>query len=480
MATLCGVCKVNDARGGSEILPGLPVCFNCDDQLQEFPFHVQLYTSLSIVFTIGLVLSFYAFVTQVGEPRRFASIAVLVLTVAVLVSVLLAVRTVKRKRKLYADSGLESFVQEPLAFRRTSRSETFQIPGTSIVWIEKELIRLNQAMYGENHPPPKLNFLQRIPSLLLEKEKLSEPDVGRIAQDLVQQTRQRVGRLDVPFRNARVIFDAKGLLDEPGHIEFGNSETIIRIRPHYVHDPFGLIAILCHELAHFILDQNGLRKDNRLENEKLTDLFVFKVGQGLVSLQGILDFVDTGDQRVETRLGYLSLAEMAYAQVRCSSQFNLTRDAILPKHFVGKAFDEVEKAIRFLTPKNDVHGHVCEIVLCPKGHVLRVSKKGPSANIRCPKCAWRKEIWFHKSEQRNSLIETGVRKFDAGEIDLALKIFRNAQSVERENSLAYCWAARCLKRQGKHQDAIREIRKLLTICPEDKMANDEMKVLIDL
>lgn len=84
---------------------------------------------------------------------------------------------------------------------------------------------------------------------------------------------------------------------EPGNIEFGWNETIIRIHPKYADDPFALTSILCHELAHFILDQNGFRKDNRQENEKLTDFFVFNCGQGLIYLQGIVDMTQIKTQR---------------------------------------------------------------------------------------------------------------------------------------------------------------------------------------
>jgi len=78
-------------------------------------------------------------------------------------------------------------------------------------------------------------------------------------------------------------------------------------------DPFALTSILCHELAHFILDQNGFRKDNRQENEKLTDFFVFNCGQGLIYLQGIVDMTNQNAKAIETKLGYLSLEEMAYS-----------------------------------------------------------------------------------------------------------------------------------------------------------------------
>ncbi len=357
-------------------------------------------------------------------------------------------------------------------------SNKLQISSKSILWIEKEILNLNQEISGEARPEHNSSFFQTLPKSLLEKDILTTKDVAEAATQLVKQTRERIGKLDVPFRKPRVEFTSQLPKDEPGHIEFGESETTIRIHPNYVDNPFALAAILCHELAHFILDHNGLRKSNRNENEKLTDLFVFKCGQGLIYLQGIFDVTSKDGQTVESRLGYLSLEEMAYAHVRCSTQYGLLSSKIAPDYFSGKTFEEVKKAIEFLTVKKNSSQPLAEMIVCPNNHILRFSTERKSQSIRCPKCKWEKIIWLHKKDQLDFLIQGGINEFDSGNFTKALENFREAQGINKTYSMAYCWASRCLKKLGNRQDAIRELQKILSICPEDVAAQNEMKSLI--
>lgn len=364
-------------------------------------------------------------------------------------------------------------------FNKTSQESTkLQISSQSLLWIEKEILKLNREIKGEDRPEHNPNFFQVLPKSFLAKETLTTDDVAQAATELVKQTRERIEKLDVPFRKPRVEFTKQLPEDEPGHIEFGSHETIIRIHPDYIDNHFALASILCHELAHFILDHNGLRKDDRIENEKLTDLFVFKCGQGLIYLQGIVDVKIKNGQSVESRLGYLSLEEMAYAHVRCSSQYGLLNSKISPDYYSGKTFEQVKKAIDFLTIKKDSETQLAEMILCPNNHLLRVSANKTSVSIRCPKCKWEQEVWMHKKDKLTSLMKRAENEFDSGNILQALKHFRDAQMADEKYSTAYCRASRCLKKLGKHQDAIKELQKLLTICPEDAEAQDEMKKLI--
>ncbi len=70
------------------------------------------------------------------------------------------------------------------------------------------------------------------------------------------------------------------------------------------------------------------------------------------------------------------------------------------------------------------------------------------------------------------------KDFDSGNTLRALERFRDAQMVDKTYSMAYCWATRWLKKSGKQQDAIKELQKILSICPEDTAAQNEMKSLI--
>lgn len=359
-----------------------------------------------------------------------------------------------------------------------ARQDPLRIGSIQILWIEKELLRLNKEIHGEERPPGDPEFLQRLPQSFLNKEILSSRDVEEFASYLVQETRKRIGKMEIPFRKPKVEFTKLLPNNEPGHIEFGWDETIIRIHPKYQEDTFGLAAVLCHELAHFILDHNGFRKDDTNENERLTDLFVFKCGQGLIYLQGILDADGSDDGTTTTILGYLSTEEMAYAHVRFASQVGFEKPAILPPYYRGRQFAEVQKACEFLQLQSGKKGELAEIILCPSNHVLRISSKKKAAKIRCPKCNWQDEVWIHRKDRESALMGEGVRAFECGKFEEALAFFRQAQKINKTNSEAYCWASRTLKQMGKHQDAIRELRKLLTISPNDAPAQAEMRKLI--
>jgi hypothetical protein len=359
--------------------------------------------------------------------------------------------------------------------RKPISSTTIPLPFQSILWIEQDLLKLNREIAGEDRPEHNLNFLQTFPKEILAKTSLTPADVAEAAIELVNQTRNRIGKLEVPFRKPRVEFTALLPEDEPGHIEFGWDETIIRIHPYYAGKPSALIAILCHELAHFILDHNGLRKDKRSENEKLTDLFVFRCGQGLIYLQGVRDVTHQGEQRIESKLGYLSLGEMAYAHVRCTAQHGLSVSKIYPDYFSGQTSEQVKQVIGFLASGN---GQLAEMILCPNNHVLRLSTENKSHLIRCRKCGWQQEIWLYRKERVNFLVKSGIQNFDAGNISQALKHFREAQEVNGKHTMAFIWASRCLKKLGDHQGALKEVRKILMKCPDDKIAQEEMKGLL--
>lgn len=403
------------------------------------------------------------------------------LIVGIIASIVLgAIQTQKTKSQPQPKTHRKSY-SEPYPQKSPEKVDSnnkIKISSESILWIEKEILKLNQEITGEERPEHNFGFFQTLPKPLLEKDILTANDVAEAATQLVNQTRKIIGKLDVPFRKPRVEFTSKLPEDEPGHIEFGENETIIRIHPNYVDNPFALASILCHELAHFILDHNGLRKSNRNENEKLTDLFVFKCGQGLIYLQGILDVTSENGRTIESRLGYLTLEEMAYSHVRCSSQYGLQNSKIAPNYYSGKTFGEVIKAIDFLTIKKSLTKQLAEIIVCPNNHVLRISTEKKSQSIRCPKCKWETVVWLHKNDHLDFLIKNGVECFDSGKFNEALENFRDAQAVSKTYSMAYCWASRCLKRLGKRQDAIRELQKILATCPEDITAQNEMKSLI--
>ncbi len=458
----------------------VPVCYVCEREFNSTFIGRTVFGVLEIISLVALVASINLLQSPISWNNDIGAIALVTLSVVGISY--FGFKFVQKMRRLsfLVDQAKSKEMspnsgQTPLV--RSETSKRFLLASENIIWIEKELLRLNQKMHGEDRPQNDVNFFQQLPKILLEKDSLSTKNVEEAILELVKQTRRRIGNMEVPFRKPRVIFTTELPDEEPGNIEFGWDETIIRIHPKYVDNPFALASILCHELAHFILDQNGFRKSDKKENEKLTDLFVFKCGQGLIYLQGIVDVTSQDGYTIESRLGYLTLEEMAYAHVRSASQHGLNEYTISPSYFRDKAFLEVKKAIGFLS-LNSGENELAEMIVCPNGHVLRISKRNKSVHVRCPKCKWDKKIWMRRKDHLDALIAGGDKKQGEGNFLGALEVFREAQQVDKRYSLAYCRASNSLKKLGKHQDAIRELQKLLTICPNDEMAQSEMKILI--
>jgi hypothetical protein len=182
-----------------------------------------------------------------------------------------------------------------------STSQKLKISSDNILWIEKEILNLNRIINNSERPDPNPDFLQSLPAALLEKDVLTEVEIEKAAIQLIRQTRLRTGELKLPSKIPQIEIVSNLLLDAPGHIETSWEKAVIKIQGVYRDNPFAVASILCHELAHFILNYNGLRKTNRDENERFTDLFVFRCGQGLIYLQGVYDVKSEANQRIEDK-----------------------------------------------------------------------------------------------------------------------------------------------------------------------------------
>lgn len=352
------------------------------------------------------------------------------------------------------------------------------IPGDALMWVERELRLLNRRMVREDRPEYVPAFLQPIPRSFSASSVLTPEDVAEAASQLVECTSKRIGRWEVPFRKPRAEFTVLLPKDEPAHIEFGEFETLIRIHPAFAPDSHSLAAVLCHELAHFIKDHNDVRRPSRNEEERITDLLVFRCGQGRIYLAGVHSVTWNGQHEVRRKLGYLSVGEMAYAHVRCAAQHRVAIQDI-ECGLDARARELVHDTIEFLSRGNgDAAYPLAEVLVCPSDHVLRVPVSDKGQHVRCAECGWEQEVWIHSKDRVSALIGRGIQYVEAGDMEGALKRFREAQEADEMHTMAYCWAARCLQRMGRHQDAIREVRKILTKRPEDIDAQEEMRTLL--
>ncbi len=117
---------------------------------------------------------------------------------------------------------------------------------------------------------------------------------------------QRVApALNVPYMTPRVVtgpvIGAAGLFSE----QYG--WVTITVSHAFFADRSAARAILCHELAHYVLNANGLREPGQLPNERLTDVAMFVFGLGDIFLAGYKTAAT--EYRPEHKLGYLSDAE---------------------------------------------------------------------------------------------------------------------------------------------------------------------------
>jgi hypothetical protein len=93
----------------------------------------------------------------------------------------------------------------------------------------------------------------------------------------------------------------------------GTSDSLIVrsvLSTNFFSKPQAGIAILCHELCHYILGSNGIREKPTIENERLTDAAMFVFGLGELFMAGYKQ-VPNSEYRSGHRLGYLTDEEYA-------------------------------------------------------------------------------------------------------------------------------------------------------------------------
>ena len=66
----------------------------------------------------------------------------------------------------------------------------------------------------------------------------------------------------------------------------GDGSVTITIKKSLSHQPRVALAVAAHELCHYILGNNNIRKENTLQNEKMTDVYMFFLGFGKIFIEG--------------------------------------------------------------------------------------------------------------------------------------------------------------------------------------------------
>jgi hypothetical protein len=120
---------------------------------------------------------------------------------------------------------------------------------------------------------------------------------------LLAHVRQVAPKLSVPFMVPKVV--VQPLLDAGGQFVEKDGYVKIIIGSGFFLDPDAAQAILCHEVCHYVLGANGIRKNTTEENERLTDVAMFIFGLGDIFLRGYRGRPGYMN-RNSHRLGYLS------------------------------------------------------------------------------------------------------------------------------------------------------------------------------
>jgi hypothetical protein len=154
---------------------------------------------------------------------------------------------------------------------------------------------------------------QYSPFLFNPDQLLQLPTLEAVVEVLLRHLERVAPGFDVPYKVPRIVVTpidfAAGQfeVDEEGWVT-------IKVSTNFLTDRLAAHAILAHEICHYILENSGIRKSDRMLNEQYTDLCMFVCGFGAIFLAGYKREFAQQEYRSGHRLGYLSDAEYQEAQ----------------------------------------------------------------------------------------------------------------------------------------------------------------------
>ncbi|NEO83614.1 MAG: hypothetical protein F6J87_05045 [Spirulina sp. SIO3F2] len=166
-------------------------------------------------------------------------------------------------------------------------------------------------------------------------ELLAHHQPEQIIEQLLSHARWIAPQFNIPQMIPRVTIES--MTWAAGQFEVDDEGWVtIRLSPRFFEDKPATLAILIHEVCHYILNNAGLRKEQTNENERLTDLCMFVCGFGPAFLNGYRRQPSQQDYRPGHRLGYLTDREYEFAnqyvlELRASYQGQL-KSAVEIKH----------------------------------------------------------------------------------------------------------------------------------------------------
>lgn len=146
---------------------------------------------------------------------------------------------------------------------------------------------------------------------------------SEIVKEMLDHVRRVAPALDVPMLTPRIVTER--LCEAAGQFVEQDGWVKIAVGSHFFDNVNAAVAILCHELCHYVLEANGIRKKPTLANERITDTAMFVFGLGDLFLAGY-KVPGTTEYRTGHRLGYLLDTEYNFAdqyvrELRTSENF---------------------------------------------------------------------------------------------------------------------------------------------------------------
>lgn len=166
---------------------------------------------------------------------------------------------------------------------------------------------------------------------------------ARLITALLNHVRRTAPALTVPLLTPRLVIE--DLPKAAGQFAEQDGWVKIAVGQEFFLDLPAARAILCHEVCHYVLEANGIRRATPAANERLTDVAMFVFGLSDVFLAGYQRVPD--GYRTGHRLGYLSEAEYRYVRQQVA---DLCRSGALQP-----TLEEVwERRLRAAIPNADV------------------------------------------------------------------------------------------------------------------------------
>lgn len=169
--------------------------------LKIIKLNYSLYAVLvgSILFTFGFVghFSYQWYASHPNEEWQSVLAGGVTVLVAAVAHGLLTYffKTLRKESSNHRSTKARTPLRNPSGPKLPSEhnpTEKFRLSTIIIVWIEREMVKLNREIFGEERLPTRPVFFQTIPAILLNREILLPNDIARATDDLVRQSLARL------------------------------------------------------------------------------------------------------------------------------------------------------------------------------------------------------------------------------------------------------------------------------------------------